>query len=118
METIRVVRRLVLAGVGSLTVLCAVGAGVFSLVEEVGYLEGLWLAFSVVSTTGFGQGPATPAGMVTSMVLFVLALPAYVTLGAAAIVMAQELNPARTRSPRPMLVERDVRRVVDDLNRN
>ena len=118
MDPVREFRRLILAGVGGLTMLCAVGGVLLSIVEQVEYLQGVWLAFSVVSTTGFGQGPSTSGGMGISMALFVLAMPAYVALVAGAVMAAQELNPTVAARPRPMLVERDVRRVVEDLNRN
>ena len=117
MELIRAVRRLVVGGLVGLTLLCALGAGALAVAEGVGYLDGMWLAFSVVSTTGFGAGPTTSSGMVLSMVLFILALPCYLTLVAAAVAVARSLAPS-VRGPRPMLVERDVRRVVEDLNRN
>lgn len=118
METFRTVRRLAGIGVGALAVITLGGGVALSVVEEVRYLDGLWLAFSVVSTTGFGTGPDTSGGMGVSMLLFILALPAYVVLIAGAMVLAQELNPSVRRTPRPMVVDRDVRRVARDLNRN
>ena len=117
MELVRSVRRLVASGVVGLTVLSLLGAAVFAITEGVAYLEGMWLAFAVVSTTGFGAGPSTPGGMVASMVLFVLALPCYLAMVAGAVAVARGLAPT-VHGPRPTLVERDVRRVIEDLNLN
>lgn len=101
-----------------LVALTLLGGLVLSAVAGVGYRDGVWWAFSVVSTTGFGAGPQTAGGMVTSMVLFIVAVPAYALVVAGAMILAQELNPSVRRSPRPMLAERDVRRVVRDMDRN
>ena len=66
--------RLVLTGAAAgLIVLVLAGGFALSLLENTTYGEGLWLAFVVVSTTGFGDGPQTAAGRVFSVVLFVTA---------------------------------------------
>lgn len=114
----RTIRRLVAAGAASLVAVSMVGGAILAAVEDVAYLDGLWLAFTVVSTTGFGEGPATPAGMVVSMVVFVGALPGYLSLVAAAMMIGRGAQGSLRHGPRPMLVERDVRKVVRDVNRN
>jgi hypothetical protein len=54
-------------------VLLLLGGFLLALVEKTGYREGVWLAFSVISTTGFGDGPNTLGGQLLSMILFALA---------------------------------------------
>lgn len=50
-----------------------IGGGLLlSLVEDIGSRDGVWLAFNVVTTTGFGTGPTTALGQMLSMALFVL----------------------------------------------
>ncbi|MDQ3618865.1 MAG: hypothetical protein M3391_01900 [Actinomycetota bacterium] len=49
------------------------GGAVLGLAEGAGVLEGMWLAFNVVTTTGFGAGPATGAGQLLSAALFFVA---------------------------------------------
>lgn len=66
-------RRLLAAAAAGLVVLLLLGGAVLALVEKGGYREGVWLAFTVISTTGFGDGPSTLGGQLLSMVLFALA---------------------------------------------
>jgi hypothetical protein len=110
--------RLLLGAVAYLTSLTMVAGAVLAAVEDVPLLDGLWNAFAVVSTTGFGEGPITPAGMLIAMGLFVAAIPGYAAAVAAAMMMARSIQGPVGPSPRPLLVERDVHRVVRDLNRN
>lgn len=50
------------------------GGGVLlALVEGSDIFSGIWLAFNVVATTGFGTGPQTVLGQVVSMATFVIA---------------------------------------------
>ena len=66
-------RMLIRASVSGLIVLLLLGGGVLALVEKTGYREGVWLAFNVISTTGFGDGPNTLGRQLLSMILFALA---------------------------------------------
>lgn len=65
-------RGLLIGSVTGLVGLVLLGGAILSVVEDAGYREGVWLAFSVISTTGFGEGPATVAGEILSMILFAL----------------------------------------------
>jgi hypothetical protein len=50
------------------------GGGVLlGVAEGIGVLGGMWLAFNVVTTTGFGAGPASGAGQLLSAGLFFVA---------------------------------------------
>lgn len=119
MHVVATVRRLVLGGTTVLVVVSTIGGLALAAVEDVPWLDGLWLAFSVVSTTGFGDGPVTSAGMGISMLLFLAAVVGYVLIGTGAMVLARELHgPPPRGNQRPMLVERDVRKVVRDIHRN
>lgn len=119
MHVLAIVRRLVLGGTAFLVVVSTVGGFALAAVEDVSWLEGMWLAFSVVSTTGFGDGPVTSLGMIISMVLFLAAIAGYMLIATGAMVLARELHePPPRDNQRPMLVERDVRRVVRHINRN
>lgn len=52
-----------------------VGGGLLlSLLEDTGPQGGIWLAFNVVTTTGFGSGPVTAMGQIFSMALFVVSV--------------------------------------------
>lgn len=110
--------RVGLAGVLVLTLATVVGGAVLSAVEDVSLLGGVWLAFTVVSTTGFGDGPVTSAGALVSMGLFVAALPGYVCLLASAMMLARRVQGPLHPRARPMLVDRDVRRVVRNISEN
>lgn len=57
---------------GSLLLVTLAGGAALGLAEGITYLEGLWLAYSVVSTTGFGEAPQTLLGTLLAMLLFVL----------------------------------------------
>ena len=67
----RVSSRLLLFG-SCLGLVAAVVAGgaLISVFEDLSYRGGVWIAFSVVSTTGFGEGPQTLAGVLSSMAVF------------------------------------------------
>lgn len=66
-------RRRIVASVSGLIVLLLLGGAILGVVEKSDYREGVWLAFSVISTTGFGDGPSTFPGQLLSIVLFALA---------------------------------------------
>ena len=49
------------------------GAGVLlAVIEGIEVLDGIWLDFNIVSTTGLGRDPGTAVGQLLSMDLFVL----------------------------------------------
>lgn len=103
-----------LLGIGT-----AGGGAVLAATEGYAYLEGVWMAFAVVSTTGFGDGPTTPPGMIVAMILFGLAVVAYVLLlvaaGEAALRRAETSRP----QPRPEAIPAtDVARIMRELSRN
>lgn len=66
------IRGVLLLSGGGLGGLLLLGGLVLALVESVTVLAGIWLAFNVLSTTGFGPGPATPAGQMFAMGLFMV----------------------------------------------
>ncbi len=58
---------------GSATLLLSIvlgGGALLGLAEDIGTGSGIWLAFNVVTTTGFGSGPASGIGRLLSMGLF------------------------------------------------
>lgn len=91
-------RVLLLGAVTGLLMLVLAGGGALALVERVGYLDGVWLAFTVISTTGFGDGPESAGGRLLTMVVF--ALGAVHWFGV--LVAAFELGLARTRGVHPV----------------
>lgn len=109
-------RRILTAAVAGLAAVTALGGWVFGVVEDLAYLDGLWLAFTVVSTTGFGEGPATVPGQLVAMLLFMCAAAAYVVILAVASTYGRLLADER-RGLRAASV-RDVRQVARELHRN
>jgi hypothetical protein len=65
-------RFLLLGAIAGLLMVMLAGGGGLALTGELSYLEGVWLAFNVISTTGFGEGPHTPGGILLSILLFTL----------------------------------------------
>ncbi len=95
------------------------GGALLAALEGTPYREGVWLAFTVVSTTGFGDGPATTPGMVVVMGIFAVALVAYVLMG----IVAFEFGLRRFARDRPsrapaMVPESDVHRLLRQLSPN
>jgi hypothetical protein len=62
--------RLVVAGAVGLLVVACLGGAALAAAENTGYVEGLELAFSTISTTGFGLGPQTTLGLALTMLVF------------------------------------------------
>jgi hypothetical protein len=62
--------RLLIGGAGGLLAVMAVGAAPLALSEGGSYVDGLALAFSIISTTGFGPGPQTTPGLAATMAVF------------------------------------------------
>ncbi|MDP8927161.1 MAG: hypothetical protein M3O70_00900 [Actinomycetota bacterium] len=96
-----------------------VGGALLAALEGTPYREGVWLAFTVVSTTGFGDGPATTPGMVVVMGIFAAALIAYTLMA----IVAFEFGLRRTERDRlyraPTIVpESDVHRLLRQLSPN
>lgn len=112
----RTARSLLVAGQVSLVAATMVGGSVLSDVEDVSLLDGVWLAFSVVSTTGFGAGPVTSSGRIAAMAIFAWAVVSYLLLAVAAMLTTRELGQHRRRQR--VIAERDVRRVIEELHPN
>lgn len=108
--------RLLVAATVALTAATSLGGWVLSALEDLAYLDGLWMAFTVVSTTGFGEGPATVPGQLVAMLLFACAAGAYLLLLAVAYARGTQLADERRRLR--VVSERDVRRVARELHRN
>lgn len=65
-------RAVLLISVAGLLSTVTGGGLLLSLVEGIGPQGGIWLAFNVVTTTGFGTGPVTAFGQVFCMALFMV----------------------------------------------
>jgi hypothetical protein len=65
--------RVVLAvSVLGLVAACVVGGALVAVADGSGYSEGLWVAFGIVTTIGFGDGPATGLGRLITVALFIV----------------------------------------------
>jgi hypothetical protein len=62
-------RRLVIGGTLGLVAVAALGGAALAATEGTGYVDGLALAFSTISTTGF-VGPHTGGGLAVTMLVF------------------------------------------------
>lgn len=109
-------RRLMIAGFASLVAATVVGGFAFAWVEQTTVPDGIWLAFTVVSTTGFGDGPTTVGGQAIAMVAFLWAAASYLVLLVGASAYGQLLAEERRRLQ--VISRRDVRQVVRGLHRN
>lgn len=70
----RFTARTILCGCAAAIVSTIVVGGVaLAMVEGVGIFDGIWLAFNLVATTGFGDGPQTTLGHFVSMLVFLVA---------------------------------------------
>jgi hypothetical protein len=97
------VRGVVLWSAGGLAGLLVMGGLLLALVESVTVLAGIWLAFNVLSTTGFGPGPTTAAGQVTTMALFMFGVVCWFGILVAAV------EAASMRIQRHVLVDEALR---------
>lgn len=86
---------LIAGGSLGLAFVVASGGALLSWAEGTGFVDGLALAFSTVSTTGFGPGPQTTGG--TFLVFGVFAVGAACWF--AILVAAFELGLRRYRAP-------------------
>lgn len=66
-------RRILLASVGGLIAVVVVGGGLMALAEGANYFAGVWHVFNVVTTVGFGAGPASGLGQLLAIVAFWMA---------------------------------------------
>lgn len=107
---------LVSAGAASLVLASLVGGLGLSRLEGVPFSEGIWMAFAVVSTTGFGEGPATTPGQLVVMAVFAWAAASYFVLLVAASAYGQLLVDERRRLR--ILSQRDVSKLARELHRN
>lgn len=111
-------RRLIGTGLASLTAATVIGGLVLAVIENAAYADGLWWSFSVVSTTGF-EGPPSTAGKLTGIGLFAWAVVSYVTLIVGAFHHAISIVERRSlQGGRPVLAERDVRRIAESIHLN
>ena len=109
---------MIVAGFASLTAATVIGGVVLAAIENAPYADGVWWSFSVVSTTGF-EGPASTAGRLTGIGLFAWAVVSYVALIAGAFHHAISLLERRSlHDRRPVLAERDVRRIAESIHPN
>lgn len=96
-----------------------VGGALLAELEGTSYREGVWLAFTVVSTTGFGDGPVTTLGMIVVMGIFAVALSAYMLMAIVAFEFGLRRVESHRLYPAPTLVpESDVHRILRQLSRN
>lgn len=61
------------ACIGGLAAVSVIGGVVMSLAEGIAYTAGLWVVFNVITTIGFGEGPATGLGQLVAMGSFMAA---------------------------------------------
>lgn len=116
--TTRSLYTLMATSAASLIAAIVVGGAALSALENVPLIDGVWQSFSVVSTTGV-EGPTTTAGRLVAMGLFVWAVPCYLLMLFCVFSRAQSrAHEGGSRGNRPVIVERDVRRVVRSLHRN
>ncbi|MGH2809220.1 MAG: hypothetical protein ACRDKT_18290 [Actinomycetota bacterium] len=82
------------------------GGALMAIAEGRGYLAGAWLIFNVVTTLGFGAGPASGIGQALAVVTFCVA----VTCWFAILLVAIEVGYARFQ--RHALIEDALRPLV------
>ncbi len=63
-------RAILCAAAGALAGVVLVGGSLLSVVEDAGWLQGVWIAFNVASTIGFGEGPRSAPGLLIAMTTF------------------------------------------------
>jgi hypothetical protein len=63
-------RAVLLGCAAGIATIVLAGGVLLALVEGIGLFAGVWLAFNVVTTTGFGAGPSSGSGQLLSMALF------------------------------------------------
>jgi len=114
----RIGDRYLIAGGGSWLAATLVGGALLAVVEGVGMDEGLWIAFSAVSTVGY-VAPGTSAGRGIIFMVFAWALVSYVLLLTGAVLQARTTTWDRPRPPvTEGIPEDDIRRVVESIRMN
>ncbi|MDQ3646396.1 MAG: potassium channel family protein [Actinomycetota bacterium] len=63
-------RTVLLGSVLGLASLITGGGLILAVAEDDAIFDGVWLAFNVVTTTGYGSGPVTALGQIVSMIMF------------------------------------------------
>jgi hypothetical protein len=63
-------RAVLIASVAGIAGIVLAGGALLALAEGTGLYQGVWLAFNVVTTTGFGAGPSSGLGQLLAMALF------------------------------------------------
>jgi hypothetical protein len=76
--------------IGGLVLVLFAGGSVMSALEGLSVLDGVWMAFSVISTVGFGEGPLSVGGRLFSVFAFAAALTCYFWLIVVAVEAAME----------------------------
>ena len=109
-------RRLVATATVALVMATAVGGAILAAVERISMLDGVWLAFTVISTTGFGEGPVTVPGRLVAMTVFVLAVVSYLLLLTAASAFGRMVADERRRTF--LSVRRDIGQLRHRAHRN
>lgn len=66
-------RSVLVACVGGIAAISLIGGLLMSAAEAIAYTEGLWVVFNVITTVGFGDGPATGLGQLVAAGAFVAA---------------------------------------------
>lgn len=77
--------RQLLLSLSVLVSITAVSGIALAVVENTSVADGLWMSFTVVSTTGFGSGPATGIGRMVSAVTFMVAAGCWFGVASVAI---------------------------------
>lgn len=97
----------------------ALGGPLLAMTEQDRLVDGWLTAFSVVSTVGFGDGPATAPGLAVIVGVFAVAAVGYFLLLTAAFELAmQRIENDRLRRLRMRWTEKDALRLLDELSRN
>lgn len=97
------IRGVVLLSTSGLGAIVLAGGALFAFVESASLLAGIWLAFNVITTLGFGPGPATAAGQLMSMGLFMVAVTCWFGL------LVSAIEVANMRLQKQLLVEEALR---------
>lgn len=114
--SVRTPRLLLTTGLGSLVLALLLGGVALATVEGLAFKDGLWLSYNVVSTTGFGPGPATASGRLISLGLFGWAVLSYAMILMGVSFQGFVLADQRRRGH--LLGRQEVQQLADELNRN
>lgn len=97
------VRRVLLLSATGLSAIVLGGGALLASVESASLFEGIWLAFNVITTVGLGPGPATAAGQLMSMGLFMVAVTCWFGI------LVSVIEVANMRMQKQLLVEEALR---------